>query len=42
VHIPSDGRVWMLEPNVLHNALNCADSDSIEDVRAHLIFSVYC
>ena len=38
VNIPADGRVWFLETNVNHNAINISPS---REIRTHLIFSVY-
>ena len=42
VHIPADGRVWLLDNNVQHTAINLVYVDKETDrVRTHLIFSVY-
>ncbi len=41
VHMPADGQVWFLNTNVLHNATNLIPSRSKDNLRTHLIFSVY-
>jgi hypothetical protein len=42
VHMPADGRVWLLDTNVLHNAVNYTnDEENPLSVRTHLIFTVY-
>jgi hypothetical protein len=42
VHIPADGRVWMLDTRVMHTALNIAPNKFSQDdrIRNHIIISV--
>ena len=44
VHLPADCRVWFLNTNVNHTALNLTPStkvDKTEKLRTHLILSIY-
>ena len=41
VHLPVDCRVWFLDTNVSHTAINITPSDGIEKLRTHLILSIY-
>jgi len=41
VHLPADCRVWFLDTNVNHTALNLAPNDTFEKLRTHLILSIY-
>ncbi len=38
VHIPADGRVWLLDTNLLHTAWNL--DHNIDSLRTHLIISI--
>jgi hypothetical protein len=40
VHIPADGRIWQLNNNILHSAINFAPVNYPNVVRTHLIFSM--
>ena len=41
VHLPADCRVWFLNTNVNHTALNLAPENTFEKLRTHLILSIY-
>jgi hypothetical protein len=44
VYLPADGRVWFLDTNVNHNAMNLTPMEDIrisEKLRTHLILSIY-
>jgi hypothetical protein len=41
VHLPADGRVWFLDTNVNHTALNLTPMTAFEKLRTHLILSIY-
>lgn len=41
VHLPADCRVWFLDTNVNHTALNLAPENTFEKLRTHLILSIY-
>jgi hypothetical protein len=41
VHIPADCRVWFLDTNVNHTAINITPSFAMEKLRTHLILSIY-
>lgn len=42
VHIPADGRIWLLDTRAMHTALNLAPNriDRLERLRSHIILSV--
>jgi hypothetical protein len=44
VHLPVDGRVWFLNTNVNHTALNLTpmpENSKTQKLRTHLILSIY-